>query len=122
VPEVGFQQKKRVKKLDTVGVDKKTSTPNTSDRNTKTKTTNLNLDQGKKVDALRTTTSYFHKGWNVFAQQKDGSMQWIPEQIVGIGEDFHIQVDDVKLKTTLYKVRWSGYDRSSMVTLDLEEG
>jgi hypothetical protein len=23
-----------------------------------------------------------------FAQQKDGSIQWIPEQIVGIGEDF----------------------------------
>jgi hypothetical protein len=46
----------------------KTSTPNTSDRGTKTKTTNLNqtgvLDQGK----------------------------WIPEQIVGIDEDFHIQV------------------------------
>jgi hypothetical protein len=101
VPEVGFQQKKRVKKLDTVGVDKKTSTPNTSDRNTKTKTTNLNL---------------------ALAQQKDGSMQWISEQIVGIGEYFHIQVDDGKVKTTLYKVRWSGYDRSSLVTLDLEEG
>ncbi len=45
-----------------------TSTPSTSDRNTKTKTTNLNLAQGKTVDALRTTTSYydFDKGWNVF--------------------------------------------------------
>ena len=72
-----------------------------SDRNTKTKTTNVNLAQGTKVDALRTTTSYFYKGWNVFAQQKDGSMQWIPEQIVGIGEDFHSQVDDIKVKTTL---------------------
>ena len=59
------------------------------------------------MDALRTATSYFDKGWNVFAQQKDGSMQWIPEQIVGIGEDFHSQVDDVKVKTTLDKVRWS---------------
>ena len=38
-------------------------------------------------------------------------MQWIPEQIVGIGEDFHRQVDHGKVKTTLYKVRWSGYDR-----------
>ncbi len=27
-------------------------------------------------------------------------MQWIPEQIVGIGEDFHSQVDDGKVKTT----------------------
>ena len=64
------------------------------------------------MDALRTGTSYFDKGWNAFAQQKDGSMQWIPEQIVGIGEDFHSQVDDDKVKTTLYKVRWSGYDRT----------
>ena len=39
-------------------------------------------------------------------------MRWIPEQIVGIGEDFHNQVDDDKVKTTLYKVRWSGYDRT----------
>ena len=54
----------------------------------------LNLAQGTKVDALRTATSYFDKGWNAFAQQKDGSMQWIPEQIVGIGEDFHSQVDN----------------------------
>jgi hypothetical protein len=36
------------------------------------------------VDALRTVTSYFDKGWNAFAQQTDGSIQWIPEQIVGI--------------------------------------
>jgi hypothetical protein len=43
-----------------------TSTPSTSDRSTKTKTTNLNLAQGKTVDALRTTTSYFDKVWNVF--------------------------------------------------------
>ncbi len=52
---------------DAVGVNKKTSTPNTSDRSTKTKTTNLNLAQGTKVDALRTTTSYFDKDWNAFA-------------------------------------------------------
>jgi len=37
---------------------------------------------------------------------------WIPEQIVGIGEDFHSQGDDGMVKTTLYKVRWSGYDRT----------
>ena len=38
-------------------------------------------------------------------------MQWISEQIVGFGEDFHSQVDDGNAKTTLYKVRWRGYDR-----------
>ena len=59
---------------DAVCANKKTSTPSTSDRSTKTKTTNVNLVQGTKVDALRTTTSYFDKGWNAFAQQKDGSM------------------------------------------------
>jgi hypothetical protein len=91
--------------VDTVGVNKNTSTPSTSDRSTKTKTTNLNLTQGKRVDDLRTVTSYFDEGWNAFTQQKDGSIQWIPEQIVGIGEDFHSQVDDGKVKTTLYKVR-----------------
>ena len=96
----------------TVGANKKTSTPSTSDRSTKTKTTNLNLTQGTKVDAFRTATSYFDKGWNAFAQQKDGSIQWIPEQIVGIGEDFHSQVDDGKVKTTVCRVRWSGYDRT----------
>ena len=48
------------------------------------------------MDALRTATSYFDKGWNAFAKQKDGSIQWIPEQIVGIGEDFHNQVDDTR--------------------------
>ncbi len=97
---------------DAVGVKKKTSIPNTSDRNTKTKTTNLNLTQGTTVDALRITTSYFDKGWNAFAHQKDGSIQWIPQQIVGIGEDFHSQFDDGKVKTTVYRVRWSGYDRT----------
>jgi hypothetical protein len=97
---------------DTVGPNKKTSTPSTSDRSTKTKAANLYLTQGKTVDALRTATSYFDVVWNAFAQQKDCSLQWIPEQIVGIGEDFHSQVDDDKVKTTLYKVRWNGYDRT----------
>ena len=36
-------------------------------------------------------------------------MEWIPEQIVGIGEDFHNQVDDGKVKTTLCK-RFVGED------------
>jgi hypothetical protein len=38
-------------------------------------------------------------------------MQWIPKQIVGIGEDFHSQVGDGKIRTTLYKVRWEGFDK-----------
>ena len=32
-------------------------------------------------------------------------MQWIPEQIVRIGEDFQTQADDGKVKTTMYEVR-----------------
>jgi hypothetical protein len=38
-------------------------------------------------------------------------MQWIPKQIVAIGEDFHRQVGDGKVRTTTYKVRWQGYDK-----------
>jgi hypothetical protein len=47
---------------DTVGANKKTSTPRTSDGSTKTKTTNLDVSQGTKVDAFRTVTFYFDKG------------------------------------------------------------
>jgi hypothetical protein len=83
---------------DAVGAKKKTSTPSTSDRSTHKKTTNVNLAQGTTVDALQTATSNFDAGWNAFAQQKDGAMQWIPEHIVGISEDFHSQVDGGKVK------------------------
>ncbi len=56
--EVGIDTQKRgpaSSPSDEVGANKKTSTPNTSDR-----------------------TSYFDKDWNAFAQQKNGSIQWIP--------------------------------------------
>ena len=103
----GGQKDVSVSLTDVVGSKKKSSTPITSDKNTLKKTTNVNLDQGKTVNVLRTTTSYFDDqkfdpDWNAFVQQKDGSMQWIPEQIVGISEDFHSQVGDGKVKTTLY--------------------
>ena len=39
------------------------------------------------------------------------SIQWIPNQIVAIGEDFYNQVGDGNVRTTLYKVRWEGYDK-----------
>ena len=103
-------------------LNKKTSTPSTSDRSTKTKTINLNLVQGKTVDVLWTSTSYFDVVWNAFANQKDGSIQWIPEHIVGIGEDFHSQVDDDKAKTTLYKVCWSGSNSQDHVRSHRREG
>jgi hypothetical protein len=65
----GSQKRGLVSSLpDAVGANKKNSTHITSDRNNKTKTTNLNLAQGKTVDARRTATSYFDKGWNAFAQ------------------------------------------------------
>jgi len=110
----GAQKRAPAPSPDAVGANKKTTTPSTSERNTKTKTTNLNLAQlaGENSRCSRTATSYFDADWNTFAQQKDGSIQWIPEQIVGIGEDFHSQVDDGKVKTTVYRVRWSGYDRT----------
>jgi hypothetical protein len=38
-------------------------------------------------------------------------MPCIPEQIVGIGQDFHSQLDDGKAKTPLYRVRWKRYYR-----------
>ena len=74
-------------------------------------TTNRNLAQGKESNAVRTATSYFDPVWNSFSKHTDGSMQWIPKQIVAIGEDFHSQVGDGKVRTTLYKVRWEGYDK-----------
>ncbi len=74
-------------------------------------TTNRNLAQGKESNAVRTATSYFDPVWNAFSKHTGGSMQWIPKQIVAIGEDFHSQVGEGKVRTTLYKVRWEGYDK-----------
>jgi hypothetical protein len=64
-----------------------------------------------RSDDVRTSTSCFDPVWNSFSKHTDGSMQWIPKQIVTIGEDFHSQVGDGKVRTTLYKVRWKGYDK-----------
>ncbi len=60
--------------------------------------------------------------WNAFVYHKDGSMQWIPEQIVGIGEDFHNHVDVDKVKATLYKVRWNGSNSQDHVRSHHTEG
>ncbi len=98
---------------DAVRATKKSSTPvasgTTAEKGAADKdkaTTNRNLAQGKESDAVRTATSYFDPVWNSFSKHTDGSMQWIPKQIVGIGEDFHSQVGDGKVRTTPYKVRW----------------
>ena len=95
---------------DTVRATKKSSTPvasdTTAEKGTADKnktTTNRNLAQ---IDVVRTVTSYFDPVWNAFSKHTDGSIQWIPKQIVAIGEDFHSQVGEGKVKTTLYKVRW----------------
>ncbi len=37
-------------------------------------------------------------------------------QIVTIGEDFHSQVGDGKIRTTLDRVRWEGYDKKKKKT------
>jgi hypothetical protein len=51
------------------------------------------------------------KNYEYQPQQTEGSMQWIPAQIVGIDEDFHSQVNNGKAKTTLYNFFWQGHDR-----------
>ena len=112
-------QKRRAAPLSDTARDRKnSSTPVASDTTSekgaadKSKViTNRNLAQGKESNAVRTATSYFDPVWNSFSKHTDGSMQWIPKQIVAIGEDFHTQVGDGKIRTTLYKVRWEGYDK-----------
>jgi hypothetical protein len=86
---------------DAVHATKKSSTPvasgTTAEKgaaDTDKATTNRNLAQGKESDAVCTATSYFEPVWNSFSKHTDGSMQWIPKQIVAIGEDFHSQVGD----------------------------
>ena len=103
---------------DAVRATKKSSTPVASDTTFKKDaadknkgTMNRNLAQGKGSDAVSTVTSYFDPVWNAFSKHTDGSMQWFPKQIVAICEDFHTQVGDGKVKTTLYEVRWEGYDK-----------
>ena len=66
---------------------------------------NRNLAKGKGSDAVNTVTSYFDQVWNTFSKHTDGSMQWFPKKIVAICEDFHTQVGDRKVRTTLYEVR-----------------
>ncbi len=72
---------------DAVGAKKKSSTPSAPVRSAdeggvdkNVKTTNANLgkpsSQGKAANAVPTATSYFDPGWNAFAQETDGSMQF----------------------------------------------
>jgi hypothetical protein len=112
------QKRAHVALPDAVRSTKKSSTPvasgTTAEKGAEDKdklTTNRNLAQGKESNAVRTATSYVDMGWCAFEKHTDGSMQWIPRQIVAIGEDFHSQVGDGKVRTTLYKVRWEGYDK-----------
>ena len=56
-----------------------------ADKNIKTSNKNLAQDKFTETDVVHTTTSYFDPVWNVFSHHTDGSIQWIPKQIVGIG-------------------------------------
>jgi hypothetical protein len=106
------QKRELVALPDTVRSTKKSSTPVASDTTTakgaadKNKaTTNRNLAQGKQNDDVRTVTSHFDPVWNLFSKHTDGSMQWIPKQIVAIkivaiGEDFHSLGNPVSTSTT----------------------
>ena len=81
-------QKRRAAPLvDTTRARKNSSTPVASDKTT---------EKGA-ADKNKATTNRN----NVFSKHTDGSMQWIPKQIVTIGEDFHSQVGDGKVRTTL---------------------
>jgi hypothetical protein len=71
---------------------KKSSTPvvsgTTAEKGTADKdkaTTNRILAQGKESDSVFTATSYFDPVWTAFSKHTDGSIQWIPKQIVAIG-------------------------------------
>ena len=95
------QKRRAVPLTDTSRARKNSSTPvaphTTAEKGTDDKnksTTNRNLAQGKGNDDVRTSTSYFDEVWNAFLKQTDGSKQWIPKQIVAIGEDYHSQVGD----------------------------
>ena len=102
--DIVSQKRALVELPDTVRATKKSSTPVASDTTTEKgvvdknkSTTNRNLAHGKESDALRTVTSFFDPVWNAFSNHTEGSVQWIPKQIVSIGEDFHMQVGDGKV-------------------------
>jgi hypothetical protein len=61
--------------------------------------TEIQRKGNKPTLSVHPTTSYFGQVWNAFSQDTDGSMQWILKQIVSIGEDFHSQVGDDKVRT-----------------------
>jgi len=63
------------------------------------------LDQGKETDTVPTVTSYFDPVWNSFSYHTNGSIPWIPKKLMAIGDDFHSQVGDGKVRTTLYVSR-----------------
>ena len=88
-------QKRRAAPLTDTSRDRKNSstpvasdtTPEKGEADKSNATTNRNLAQGKGRDDVRTVTSYFDPVWNEFLKHTDGSMQWIPKQIVAIGEE-----------------------------------
>jgi hypothetical protein len=94
---------------DQQGLGTTSSTPVASDTTTE-------KGEKKGSDAVRTVTSCFDPVWNAFSKHTDGSMKWIPKQIVAIGENFHSQVGDKKIRDTLYKVRWEGYNKKDDTT------
>ena len=77
-----------------------------ADGNASLKADNRNVAQGDPTLAVRTATSVFDQGtvWKEYARKKDGTLEWAPEKIVSIGQDFHQMIDDGKTKTTLNRV------------------
>ena len=99
---------------DTVGANKKTSTPNTSDRSTKTKTTNLNLAQGKTVDALKTATSYLMWSGMHLRSRKMVPYNGFPNRLLEL-----VRIFTVKLMMTRWRrrcIKFVGVDQIPKIT------
>ena len=77
---------------DSVGAKKKTSTSSTSDRRLKQKTTNLNLTQGKRVDILRTTTSYFDETGMYLCNRKMVQFNGFPNRLLELVRIFTVRL------------------------------
>ncbi len=102
--------------LDTVRATKKSSTPVASGTTTEKgaadkdkATTNRNL--GKKVILYAQPRHNLTRCGIHFRSTQMGQCNGWKRKIVAIGEDFHSQVGDGKVRTTPYKVRWQGYDK-----------
>ena len=67
--------------------------------------TRIWLKGNKPTLSTQSLHTLIRSGMHFRRTQMSGSLKWTSKQIVAIGEDFHSQVGDDTVKTTLYKVR-----------------